>query len=232
MLEKNRRLCAVFAIAFVLVETALGILLQCAHGATVRISSFLSIVIACLFCVFFVQRSRSYVFTQAALLFTVGADFFLVLLPERQQLSGMVCFLCTQLFYFLRLYFEDEKKVRRHRHAVLRVAVTLMSLLLTGAVLGEKTDALAIVSMAYYANLLLNIVFSFLQNGWRSLFSWGLVLFVLCDTLIGIASMGPYITLPADSFVWTLMHPGFDLAWAFYLPSQMLLSMSLLKKSE
>lgn len=228
MVQHNRRFLIGICTAFVLLETVLGILLQCAHGATVRYASFLSIILAALFCLLFARRTPSYLLTQAALLFTVGADFFLVLLEERQQLYGMICFLFVQAFYFLRLYAEDPNKRRRHVHLYARLLATLLFLALTGAVLKEKTDALALVSMAYYANLLLNIVFSLLQNGWRSLFSIGLVLFVLCDTLIGLSCLDPYITVGEDSFVWTLIHPGFDLAWAFYLPSQMMLSMSLL----
>ena len=142
----------------------------------------------------------------------------------------MIFFLFVQTFYFSRLYLEDTCKARRRIHLYLRLSLSVAALLLTYAVLGETCDALALVSMAYYTNLLLNIVFSFLENGWRSLFTLGLVLFVLCDTLIGLACLGPYIMIPEDSFVWTLIYPGFDLAWAFYLPSQMLLSMSLCGK--
>ena len=37
-----------------------------------------------------------------------------------------------------------------------------------------------------------------------------------------------YIAIPKESFLWTLLHPGFDLAWAFYVPSQTLIALSLL----
>lgn len=227
MMIKNKRCLLALGATFIATEAFLAVFLQCTSGASVRISSYLSVVLACLFCVTFACRTASYFFTQAALLCTVGADYFLVLIEERQQLPAMILFLLAQIFYFLRLYFEDASKGRRCVHLAVRGAAVAAALLLTVVVLGEKADAVALVSMAYYACLILNIVFSFLQNGARSLFSWGLVLFVLCDTVVGLSCIGPYLTIPADSVIHVLLNPGFNLAWVFYLPSQVLLAFSL-----
>ncbi len=219
-------------VSFVLIEGFLGVFLQCAEGDAVRVSSYASVVLACLFCVAFASRHLAYWFTQAALLCTVGADYFLVLIVEREQLPAMIFFLFAQTFYFLRLYFEDKNKTRRRVHLAVRAGTVAVALLLTVLVLGEKADAVALVSMAYYASLLLNVVFSFLQNGFRSLFSWGLALFILCDTVVGLSCIDPYLTIPTDSFLHVLLNPDFNLAWVFYLPSQVLLALSLLGKSK
>lgn len=227
---KNKRCFLALGAVFVATEAFLAVFLQCTSGASVRISSYLSVVLACLFCVTFANRTASYFFTQAALLCTVGADYFLVLIEERQQLPAMIFFLFAQTFYFLRLYFEDNDKVRRIVHFAVRGGSALAVLLLTTVVLGEKADAVALVSMVYYVFLILNTVFSFLQNGARSLFSWGLVLFVLCDTVVGLSCIGPYLTIPADSVIHVLLNPGFNLAWVFYLPSQVCLALSLIAK--
>ena len=94
--------------------------------------------------------------------------------------------------------------------------------------LGTAADAVAIVSMFYYANLLVNIVFAFCQPHVTRLLAIGLTLFILCDTLIGLSCLDAYVAISEDSFIWKLIHPGFDLAWAFYLPSQTLIALSLL----
>ena len=231
MIFTCQRMRVALCAAFVLLEAFLFVFLQCAQGAAVRASSYAAVVLACLFCILFASRRLSYLFTQAALLCTVGADYFLVWIEEREQLPAMILFLLAQAFYFLRLYFEDMDAVRKRVHLAVRGALTVATVLLTAWVLGDKADAVAFVSMAYYANLLLNLVFSFLQNGARSLLSWGLVLFILCDTVVGLSCMGPYLTIPADSFLWGLINPGFNLAWVFYLPSQVLLAFSLMEKA-
>ena len=56
----------------------------------------------------------------------------------------------------------------------------------------------------------------------------GLVLFILCDTVIGLSLIDTYLPVAKDSLMYRIIFPGFDLAWAFYLPSQALLAVSLL----
>lgn len=58
----------------------------------------------------------------------------------------------------------------------------------------------------------------------------GLTLFLLCDTLVAFAFLDSYLTVAEGSLIDRINHPGFDPAWAFYLPSQMLLAVSLLPK--
>lgn len=224
---QNKRLLLVLSAAFALSEIALGILIQTADVG-VRYFSYASVLLACTFCAMFFERSQSYLFTQLGLLCTVCADYFLVLTEPRRQLPAMLFFSVTQLAYFARLYASDQSNTRRKCHLSVRVGASVLAIGATLIVLREKTDAVALVSMFYYANLITNIVFSFLQTKITPLFSIGLLLFLLCDTLIGLSCMDAYITIPRDSFLWALLHPGFDLAWAFYVPSQTLIALSLL----
>ncbi|MBQ8310922.1 MAG: hypothetical protein IJX80_07920 [Clostridia bacterium] len=213
---------------FALTESILGFLLQTAPGEAVRILSYTSVVIACLFCTLFCERSKSYAFTQLGLICTVCADYFLVLAEKRQQLPAMLLFSVTQLAYFARLYFADGNKKRRTWHLICRGLASAIVILLTLLVLGDGADAVALVSMFYYVNLLTNIVFACLQRERSHVFVIGLLLFVCCDTLIGLSCLDAYLAIPEDSFIWSIIHPGFDLAWAFYVPSQTLLALSLL----
>jgi hypothetical protein len=224
--KKTVLFCAVAA--FFAAEAVLGFLLQTADAYADHYR-YAAVLLACLFCVTFASRSPAYFLTQAALLCTVGADWFLVMSEPREQLPAMIFFLGTQLSYFLRLYFEDTSRVRRQVHLCVRVGVSAFALLLTWAVLGERCDALALVSVLYYAHLILNLTFAFLQTG-VSFFSMGLLFFLLCDTVVGLSCIDPYLPIPADSPLRRLLSPGFDLVWAFYVPSQALLSASLLRE--
>lgn len=226
VLREKRSFWLVIAVFFA-VEAALGLLLQIASDGTVtRLYSYACVVLACLFCALFAARTPSYCFTQIALLCTVGADWFLVMSDPREQLPAMIFFSGTQLAYFLRLYFSDASPARRRVHLIVRALVCAAVFLVTLLVLGKSADAVALVSTFYYANLLLNIVVAFLVDG-VSFFSVGLVLFALCDTIIGLACIDPYLSIPKDTLLWRILFPDFDLAWAFYVPSQALLAASL-----
>lgn len=231
MLNEKRKMrgLQIGILLFFFAEAVLSYLLQTvSDGTQTRLFSYAAVVLACLFCAVFASRTAAYALTQAALLCTVGADWFLVMCEPRAQLPAMLFFSGTQLCYFFRLLLQDASRRGRRVHIVLRVFISLAAILLTLLVLRERADAVALVSMFYYANLLLNIVFAFLETG-ISFFSVGLLLFALCDTLIGLSCIDPYLQLPEDSFVQTLLHPGFDPAWAFYIPSQALLAASLFR---
>lgn len=225
---KNKTLLLYASSVFIVAEIALGFSLQLAQGDVRRMLSYASVMLACLFFLLFFERTGSYIFTQIGLLCTVCADYFLVLSVERQQLPAMLFFSVTQLMYFARLYFADESRKRRTCHLFCRFFASTVAILATLIVLRESIDAVAIVSMFYYANLLINIVFAFLMGKRMRIFAIGLLLFVLCDTLIGLSCLDAYMTIPADSVIYWMIHPGFDLAWAFYVPSQTLLALSLL----
>jgi hypothetical protein len=157
---------------------------------------------------------------------TVCADIFLVVLNPRIQLPAMFFFSITQICYFLRIYFNEDLKTRR-LHIIIRLIVIVIALSTTALVLKDKTDFLSLISLFYYANLIMNIVFSFICQKKSILFSLGLILFACCDLLVGFNIMsGAYIDLNPGTFFYFLAHPGFNLAWIFYVPSQVLIAVS------
>ena len=229
-MKKQARICLFCATgAFLAIEALLGVLLQTASGRAVSLYSYASVLLAFLFCAVLALPTRAYLFTQLGLLFTVFADYFLVYLPVQKKLPAMLLFLVAQLCYYLRLRTAEHGK-RRRTHALCRLGASLLALLLTLSVLRENADALALVSMLYYANLILNIVFAFAAAEKPPLFAVGLVLFLCCDTLIGLSLLGTYFPLSEGSLLYRIVYPGFNLAWAFYLPSQALIAISLLPK--
>ncbi|MBO5312794.1 MAG: hypothetical protein J6B29_02400 [Clostridia bacterium] len=215
---------------FLCLELALGILVQTAPADAVRWVSFSCVLLACLFCLLFWERSPLFILTQVGLICTVFADVFLVVLEPIIQLPAMVFFSVTQTCYATRLYLCQETQNVRRVHLILRISITLMALLLTVIVLGKGTDALSLVSLFYYANLILNVIFAFTMVKKCPLFALGLLLFLLCDTVIGLNVMADsYITDAQNSFILKLIDVDFNLAWVFYVPSQALISISLIK---
>ena len=225
---KNKKLLLWLSVAFLCIMAVLGVLLQVAQGSIPFNLRYTAIVLACVFCILFAKTSFSYLFTQLALVFTLRADYYLVYLDDIQQLPAMLCFSVVQIAYFLRLYREDRSKTRRLIHVILRASLSVAAIAVTLAVLGKNCDALALVSMFYYVNLILNAIFACMDFKKNPIFAIGLILFILCDTVIGLSLIDTYLPIPEGSVMYKIISPGFDLAWAFYLPSQALLAISLL----
>ncbi len=225
---RNRPVLLSLSALFAAAEITLGVLLQTVGGRIGVYMRYGAVILACLFCLLFMEKSIDYLLTQVALICTVCADWFLVLPPSPVQLPGMLIFSVTQTAYFLRIYLADESPTRRRVHLILRGSLTVLVLLVTVAVLGKATDAVALVSVFYYTNLAVNILFT--VSEWRKhlLLALGLVLFLCCDTVVGLAFLDGYFTISAESLLYRIIHPGFDLVWAFYVPSQTLIALSLL----
>ena len=211
---------------FLVAEAILYYFILTAGGQTLVITSYLSIVLCFLFALQGIKRNPLMV---AGLACTVGADFCLVVCNPIQQLWGMVFFLGAQALYAIHLHRKQPNKII----LLVRLALTVAAGIIAVVVLKENVDALAVVSVCYYANLILNAVAAF--TGWRrcKLLPIAFVLFILCDTIIGlqVASSG-YLPIAEGSVLYNLLFSGFNTAWMFYLPSQVLISLSCLSKGE
>lgn len=222
---KNKYLW-ISATVFVAIELAFYYCILFIGGETGRICSFASIVTAFLFGILHLRPTRKTVFLNCGLLFTVCADFFLVLYRPQNQIAGMVFFSFAQLSYFLFLFLSSNDEKQKRLHVTLRLALIALIEIVTLIVLKEKTDFLSVISVFYFANLAINIVFAFVQKQKFLLFAIGLTLFILCDICVGLSvADGVYFTVP--TFLHFLVYPPFDLIWFFYLPSQTLIGLFL-----
>ena len=226
---RSKPLIALSVFLFFAAETTLGVLFQTGHGdgAVLR---YAAVLLACLFCGLFAERSRVYLLTQLALLLTVCADWFLVLPSPPNQLPGMVFFSLAQLAYAAVLWLTEPSPRRRRGQLWIRALLSAVAVTATILVLGKGTDTVALISLFYYANLILNLILAWTQLPGQAVMAVGLTLFLGCDTLIGLAFLDGYVPVSEASLIYHVIHPGFDLAWAFYLPSQMLLAVSLLPR--
>lgn len=193
---------------------------------------FTSVLISASFMILSCAKTKSYLFMQIGLVCTVFADIFLVVIEPMIQLPAMIFFSCTQICYFLKIFFETKSKKEKLIHLIFRASLTVIVQIITIIVLKEKTDALSLVSMLYYTNLILNVIFAFIHFKKSPVLAIGLLLFLLCDTIIGLDIMASsYISGTALEAVNSLIS-GANWAWIFYVPSQALIASSLIRTKE
>ncbi len=217
----NPKKTQVKPLIFLLAEFLLYLVILTSDGELLRYSSFLSIVFCFLYSVF-LQRARDSLIT-FGLASTVIADFFLVVCSPAQQLYGMVFFLGTQILYAVKLHFISMSKF----FLFLRIFLILVGEAAAILVLKQNIDLLVIISVAYYSLLIVSILQSFVCLKNNRLFFIGLLLFLLCDTVIGLqVAAGTYLPIGEQSLLYKILFMDFPLAWFFYLPSQVLISLS------
>lgn len=207
---------------FLISEFILFVLIFTLKGKASTIVSFLSIINPFLYSLSF-NKSKEVVMTNIALFFTVISDLFLVIIEPTYKDIAMISFNIVQICYFLRLLLLSNNKIR---DLIIRIALIVFVVIITILVLKDKTDFLSIISMIYYINLILNLVYSFINFKVSPLFAIGLLLFICCDTLIGFDNLSGYLSINESSFIYKLNHLNFNLAWVFYVPSQTLISLS------
>lgn len=217
---------SIFTFLFLMIELIAYYFILTAGGSLLVYSSFAAIVICFLHALVHAKTCDKLLL--GGLACTVGADFCLVICDPIQQLWGMAFFLIAQSLYATRLHLSHK------RPPLLWIRLTLIAVALgiTIFVLRDKTDALALVSLCYYANLIFNLVLAFLQIKKDKLFPIALLLFLLCDTVIGLqVACGGYLSIPEGSVLYRIIFMGFNLSWFFYLPSQVLISLRCAKNT-
>lgn len=226
-LIKHEKQLTVFVSIFVILQVIFFILMR-----TVAFSlfSYICIITSCLFCILLSDGSKAYRYTQIGLIGTVGADFFLVFLPFQLRVPGMVCFSVTQIAYFLRTYSEDENKIRKKVHLILRMIVSVLCFSVTLLVLGRRADMLSLISVFYYGHLILNVIFSFMQFKKLRVLAIALFMFLLSDTLIGFDNLSSYLLIPRSSVIYIIMRMGESVLYPLYIASQIMIPLSMIPR--
>ena len=229
LLGKRKWIVTGLLAAFIAIELVLYFVIQTVSNKYFGIPTYISVLLA--FCFSFVcytaPRGERPYFVNIALLFTLGADFCLVVLTPAEELIGVSVFIGAQICYFLYIIVR-ERGALLYTHITLRVLVTALAALLPKLLLGDEVDALSTVSVVYYSVLALNLVFSLFHRDLR-LFSLGLFLFALCDLSIGLENLSDYFSLGNNGFIQAVENTELNLAWIFYLPSQVMISASTVR---
>lgn len=223
-MEKNKRY--IWPI-FLITEFILYIFILFSSGTLLAVTSFSAIVLCFLYSLMNINKENGFI--NIALFNTVLADFCLVVMNPINRTLGMIFFVIVQTLYSIKLL----KKSKSLLFLGLRIGLILIIECLTFVILKDKIDLLAIISVMYYALLIINIVESFMNFKEDKLFSIGLVLFIMCDTIIGLQTLDSmYIRLGEDNIIYKILYCGFNLSWLFYLPSQVLISLSTYRRIE
>lgn len=220
-LKNNKR--KILLTLFLMTEAVLYGLILTSGGKLLIWSEYISIILCFLFSLFCFQKPLLI----GGLALTLCADFCLVICDPIQQLWGMVFFLGAQCLYAILLHRQRLPRGLLAARIGLSVAVEAVAV----AILGENVDALALVSMLYYVNLIMNMICAFVRFRNNRLLAVGFMLFILCDTVIGLqVAAGGYLPIAEGSWLHSLIFSGFHLSWFFYLPSQVLIALSGRKK--
>ena len=210
-------------VIFLVAELVFTVLAQTLSGTAMQAVEYISICWCFVFALIFVTTKKYNFVILLGLLFTLGADACLVLNIPPKQAPGMVFFSIAQIIYAIYLML-DAKRVINIASIIVRVIGSALIVLITFFVLKDKFDFVSAISMFYIFNLIINIVFVFIQFKKHRLFAIGLVFFVLCDIFIGLAcANGVYFTI--SNLTISKMISG-NIAWLFYIPSQTLIALS------
>ena len=226
MLNINKQFALCYFCFFFLAQIVLGVFIQLTSDLTYSILSLSSVVLCFITAVIFFKRSRNYILTIIALFTTVCADLFLCDLFEFENIKvvAMLFFCLTQICYFLRIYFVQENISSRRFHLIIRLAVSTIAIAVTFFVLKDNANALAVITVFYFSNLLLNLGFAFSQFKRAPLFAIGLLIFCFCDILIGFEFLGDFLPVSETSIITKITDIDLNLAWVFYVPSQTLIA--------
>ncbi len=152
-----------------------------------------------------------------ALVLTAAADWFLLVRNDHYAV-GVALFLCVQTAYYLRL-----RRLGAGSGWFLRAALALLAG--AGLYVLHMASPLNLLAGLYFSQLVSNTLLAWSVKGRRlTLFALGLTLFVGCDVCVGLANSG-LVPPGALRFVSIGM-------WLFYLPSQVLISLSALPDRE
>ena len=220
----NTLLKKILTAVFLCIEAVLYYFVLTGSGMTFTVTAYTGIILCFAFAL--IMGIRQDWLMVAGLACTVGADYCLVICDPIQQLWGMVFFLGAQTFYAISLYRKRKNNVLLG----IRIGLSVIALVVAFVVLKENVDPLALISVCYYANLIMNMVTAFTQWDKCKLLPIGFVLFILCDTIIGLqVASGGYLPIPKDSALYSFLFNGFNTSWMFYLPSQVLIALSARK---
>ncbi len=225
-LSKANKPKLILSLIFTLAEIALLVLILFFDTGATRYLEFAGIALAGLFPLVFLNPNKNAFSINIGLILTIFADIFLVLIKNTNPDIGMVFFLLAQLCYFLFLFSNTESKAQRISNVVTRLV--LMAGIITACiiVLKDKVDFLSIISVIYFANLLTNLVFAYIGGKKSLAFAIGLTLFILCDVIIGLqVASDSYLTISENSIIHKVLSADFNIAWACYLPSQVIIAL-------
>ena len=188
------------------------------------IVNFSFIVLCFLTTILTINKNKDNLLQVGAITFTLIADYFLTLKATNHTLAVFL-FTIAQVFYFIRISsYCNSKEIKINIY--LRIIIIFIIGLIILLFFKDYLNDLIIVTLFYYINFIINLIFAFIHYKNNKLLALGLLLFIICDTLIGFSEMVTIFNLNEDSFLYIISNTGYNIPWLFYIPSQVLLVIS------
>lgn len=156
--------------------------------------------------------------TSTALAFTLLADLFLLVL-NRWYGVGVASFCVVQLLYLARIHRAGTRPLALR--LLLRAGLTAL-LLSVGAALGAL-NGLTALTLIYFSQLAANFLAGLSLGRRGRVFTLGLLLFMGCDLCVGLNNLSSVLPQAAVLALLPFARVGM---WLFYLPSQVLITLS------
>ncbi len=215
---------------FIFIQFTAWMTLIFAQGSWLHYLSYGSVVLCFIYAMVCSYTEKDSVFQLGACFFTAIADFFLILLKGEQKTLAMCAFLIAQGFYACRTFLLAEEVREKKLQITLRAVFSVIGGAAVGIVLQEKAEALFVISVVYYVNLILSMVFAFMhfhKSLSAKLLAIGLLCFALCDISIGFDFLIDIFSLSEGNFIYFIAHLPVSFVTIFYPPSQALLCLSV-----
>ena len=215
-------------VLFVIIQTVLWFLIMFAKISVFNVSYF-SLCLTFVYVIIFASHDKISAFQILAFAFTLIADYHLILLGGGDKVFAMVAFNVAQLFYALKTLAFANSRGEKLLQIILRVAGSIIGGVATILIV-KPVQVLHVISVIYYVNLLISLVFSFIHfKGWlnQKLTAIGLLCFALCDVSIGFTFLIDIFSIPSGSILHSHTSLPVSMVNIFYYPSQLLLALSV-----
>lgn len=180
-------------------------------------------ILMCFIYVMMHASSKEHKLLSLAFLLTLIADLFLLIIADYYAI-GVGVFIFVQVIYSYRLNARNEKA--RYIYEAIALGIIINELLAWGF-LKDSFDLVVFLTLFYFTLLLSNVFISFTQFKKRPVFALGLLLFLFCDIAVGLSNFSDYEI--SSKLVQTILELPLDLAWFFYIPSQVCIALSIKK---
>lgn len=178
---------------------------------------YISIFICFITAMYHSIKTHEY-FISIVMALTLFADTFLLLL-DRYYIIGVLSFCIVQTLYAAYMISLSGKKSIIPRISLFILAVLILTIT-------DSADLLSIAAAWSFTQLFANVLQAFLIRKLHPhglIYAIGLLLFLMCDTCVGLNNITIYFT---DFPLHRVLSGAGLLMWVFYLPSQVLITYS------
>lgn len=206
--------------AFIIIEVLIFIFAIFIFDFNVSMRYFA--ILCCYTYCMFQAKSKDTSLMCIAFIFTLISDLFLLVINDYFEV-GVLFFIIVQGLYFYRLIIVNKLKY----NLIYLIVFVILIFQIMFLILIKEYDLLVFLSIIYFTTLIFNVIISTKNYKINIYFALGLVLFLCCDIFVGLGNIDLYVNLP--NFINKIINLNFDFQWFFYIPSQVLIALSINK---